>query len=103
MGWIILGLAGILEISWAIALKYSEGFTKLWYSLLAIGGGLLSFWLLNLAMRTIPLGTAYAIWTGIGVIGTAVFGILFLHESASLLRIAFIICLLVGIVGLYLF
>lgn len=100
MEWIILTLAGIFEIVWAIGLKYTEGFTKFIPSSITVTAMLLSFWLLSIAMRTLPLGISYAIWTGIGTIGTVIFGILWLGESASIIKIIFISFILIGIIGL---
>jgi quaternary ammonium compound-resistance protein SugE len=100
MAWLALLLAGALEIGWSLGLKYSEGFTRLWPSLatlLAIG---LSFGLLAIALESVPFGTAYAIWTGIGMAGTAVVGIVLFGESADPLRITCLILVLVGIIGL---
>lgn len=100
MEWIILTLAGIFEIVWAVGLKYTEGFTKFIPSTITISAMLLSFWLLSISMRTLPLGISYAIWTGIGTIGTVIFGILWLDESASIIKIIFISLILIGIIGL---
>lgn len=100
MEWIVLTLAGIFEIAWAIGLKYTEGFTKFIPSSLTVTAMLLSFWLLSIAMRTLPLGMSYAIWTGIGTIGTVIFGILWLGESASIVKIICISFILIGIIGL---
>lgn len=100
MEWIILTLAGIFEIVWAIGLKYTEGFTKFIPSSITVTAMLLSFWLLSIAMRTLPLGISYAVWTGIGTIGTVIFGILWLGESASIIKIIFISFILIGIIGL---
>ncbi len=100
MAWFILLIAGLLEIGWAVGLKYSNGFTKLWPSVWVITMGLTSVWLLGVAMKSIPLGTAYAIWTGIGIVGTVLFGMAFFHESTQVLRFVFILCIIVGIVGL---
>jgi len=100
MNWIILFLAGIAEISWAIALKYAEGFTKLWPSVLVLTIGTVSLWLLSVAAKTIPLGTAYAVWTGIGILGTSVIGMLYFQEPITLLKLAFVACILIGIIGL---
>jgi quaternary ammonium compound-resistance protein SugE len=100
MEWMILILAGIFEILWAVGLKYTEGFTKLIPSLFTVTTAVLSFLLLSLAMRTLPLSISYAIWTGIGTIGTVMFGILWLGESASFMKLGFILLILVGIVGL---
>ena len=98
--WPILVLAGLFEIGWALGLKYSDGFTRLVPSVLTIVGSLISFWLLSQAMKTLPVGTAYAIWTGIGAVGTALVGIVVLGESASPARLACIAMIAAGIVGL---
>lgn len=100
MNWIYLIIAGLFEIVWAVGLKYSEGFTRVIPTTFTVATMLLSFWFLSLAMRTLPLGTSYAIWTGIGTLGTVIFGIIWLGESASLLRLLFIGLILAGIVGL---
>lgn len=100
MAWVILFLAGLLEITWAVGLKYAKGFEKFWPSVFVVSIGLLSVWLLSIAVKSIPLGTAYAVWTGIGIVGTVVYGIIFFHEPFHALRLAFILCILVGIVGL---
>lgn len=100
MEWMILILAGIFEIVWAAGLKYTDGFTRSVPSILTIAAMLISFWLLSIAMRTLPLGVSYAVWTGIGIIGTVIFGIVWLGETASIPKIIFIIFILVGIVGL---
>ena len=100
MAWIVLVAAGVLEIGWAVGLKYTEGFTRLWPSIGTVASMIASFALLALALRTLPLGTAYAVWTGIGTIGTAVFGIAILGESADAARLACIGLILAGIVGL---
>lgn len=96
-------LAGICEIGWAFGLKYSEGFTKLGVSAVTVAVMILSFILLAQAMKTLPLGTAYAIWTGIGAAGTALLGIFFLNESRDLIRIFCILLIVVGVVGLKVF
>jgi len=88
MAWIILFIAGILEVVWAFAMKQSEGFTRLWPSVLTLGAMAISFALLSWSMRTLPLGTAYAVWTGIGAIGAFAVGIVFLGESANPMRVA---------------
>lgn len=100
MAWITLFLAGILETFWAIALKYSEGFTKPLASGLTILGMIASFYLLSLALRTLPLSTAYAIWTGIGTIGTVIIGMAFLKESLSLPQVICVLLIASGIIGL---
>ncbi len=100
MCWIFLGLAGILEVVWALALKYSDGFSRLWPSVITILALVGSFWLLALAMRQLPVGTAYAVWTGIGATGAVIFGMLFLGEPVTLLRVVSLIAVIGGIVGL---
>ncbi len=100
MTWIILVLAGLFEIVWAVGLKYTHGFTRLWPSVVTAGGMIISFWLLALAMKTLPLGTAYAVWVGIGTVGAFVAGIVLFGESASWLRIASVAFIVLGLVGL---
>lgn len=100
MAWFLLLLAGLLEVVWAFALKASEGFTRPVPSAVTIVGAGASFWLLALAMRDLPLGTAYAVWTGIGALGAFVVGILVLGEGAGALRLASATLILAGIVGL---
>ena len=100
MAWLYLTISGLLEIAWALGIKKTEGFTRLWpsvYTLVTMGVG---FYLLAKAVRTLPIGTAYAVWVGIGAVGTAVFGILFLGESRSALRLASIALIVLGVVGL---
>ncbi|MCC4238640.1 quaternary ammonium compound efflux SMR transporter SugE [Thalassospira povalilytica] len=103
MAWIALIIAGVLEVCWASGLKYSEGFTKPVPTIFTLVTMIGSFWLLALAMRTIPLGTAYAIWTGIGAVGAVIFGIVMLGEAASVGRLIAICMILGGIVMLKLF
>ena len=98
--WLFLIAAGLLEIVWAIGLKYTEGWTRLVPSLVTAIALACSFFLLSNAIKTLPIGTAYAVWTGIGIIGAALFGILFLKEPANISRVFFILLILVGIVGL---
>jgi quaternary ammonium compound-resistance protein SugE len=100
MTWILLFVAGLFEIGFALGLKYSEGFSRLLPTLGMVGAGGLSFYLLSTAMKTLPAGTAYAVWTGIGAAGTAVVGILLLGESASPLRVASLALIVAGVVGL---
>ncbi len=100
MGWLYLCIAGILECFWAVGLKYSDGFTKFWPSLISASLIVLSLTLLSLAMKTIPVGTAYAVWAGIGAVLLAVYGILFMDESASLIRIGCIFFIISGVAGL---
>ncbi len=100
MDWVVLVLAGLFEVGWAVGLKFSHGFTRPWIALATVIGMIISFVLLGLAVRTIPLGTGYAVWTGIGALGTVVAGILFFQESVSWARVAFLLLIVVGILGL---
>ena len=100
MSWIILVIAGLFEIGWAIGLKYTDGFTRPLPTALTVASMIVSIGLLGLALKTLPVGTAYAIWTGIGTVGTVALGIILLGESASALRLACIGLIVVGILGL---
>ena len=100
MAWIILFVAGLLEIGWAVGLKYTEGFTRLWPTLGTAASLIASMGLLGVALRTLPLGTAYAVWTGIGTVGTAVLGIVLFREPATAMRLVCIALIVAGIVGL---
>lgn len=100
MAWFLVIVAGLLETGWAVGLKYTEGFTKLVPSLLTIAGIVLSMFLLSLAARTLPIGTAYAVWVGIGALGAAILGMVLLGEPATPARLFFLVLLLVSIVGL---
>jgi quaternary ammonium compound-resistance protein SugE len=100
MSWAYLVVAGLLEVGWAVGLKYTAGFTRLWPSVFTLATMAGSVGLLGLALRALPLGTAYAIWTGIGTVGTAVFGMIMLGEPAGALRLLSIALIVAGIVGL---
>jgi len=100
VAWIWLLCAAVLEIAWAVGLKYTQGFTRLWPSVFTIVTSLGSFWFLALAARHLPIGTAYAIWTGIGAVGTALFGMYLFHESREWARFACIALIVTGVVGL---
>lgn len=100
MNWIILFVAGLLEIGWAIGLKYTDGFTKLWPTVGTVLSLVASFLLLGLAIKTLPVGTAYAVWVGIGAVGTAVLGIVLFNESAEMLKMVSLGLICAGIVGL---
>ena len=100
MAWCYLFLAGTFEMFWAVGMKLSHGFSHLGWTAFTAVTMALSVWLLALAMRTLPLGTAYAIWTGIGAVGTALLGVLLVKEPADFWRMASIFCILAGIVGL---
>jgi quaternary ammonium compound-resistance protein SugE len=100
MDWILLLVAGLLEIGWAIGLKYTAGFTRLWPSVWTAGAMVASLALLALALKTIPVGTGYAVWTGIGAAGTAILGIILFAEPATAARLGCIALIVAGIVGL---
>jgi len=100
MTWLILILAGVLEIGWAIGLRYTEGFTRLWPTVGTLVAMTLSLGMLGVAMKTLPIGTAYAIWVGIGAVGTALFGIVLFGESASAGRLLSLALIIAGVIGL---
>ncbi|MBK0080022.1 quaternary ammonium compound efflux SMR transporter SugE [Kosakonia sp. S58] len=100
MSWFILVIAGLLEVVWAIGLKYTHGFTRITPSIITVVAMLISVVLLSWAMKTLPVGTAYAVWTGIGAVGAAIAGIILLGESASLARIVSLCLIVAGIIGL---
>lgn len=100
MAWVYLFIAGLLETGWAVGLKYTDGFTRPWPSVATVVLMIGSFWLLALALRSLPLGTAYAVWTGIGAAGTVILGILLFKEPADALRLVCIGLILAGVVGL---
>jgi quaternary ammonium compound-resistance protein SugE len=100
MSWTILFLAGLFEVAWAVGLKYTEGFTRLWPSVGTVVAMAVSFYLLAVAMRTLPLGTAYAVWVGVGAVGTAILGIVLFNEPANAGRLVSLGLILAGIIGL---
>ena len=100
MAWIFLVVAGLMEVLWSTSLKLSHGFTQLWYSVLTVAGMVVSFLFLAQAMKTLPLGTAYAMWTGIGAVGAVIVGIVFFREAVTLPRMVFVALLLIGLLGL---
>ena len=100
MPWVLLILAGLFEIGWAVGLRYSDGFSRLVPSVLTLAAMGVSLGLLAMALRSLPLGTAYAMWTGIGAVGTAVVGMMFLGESVSALRLASVAIIVLGLAGL---
>ncbi len=100
MSWIYIFIASIFEISWAVGLKYSDGFTQLKASIFTVITMILSYVFLSLGVKELPVGTAYAVWTGIGAVGTAIYGILFFDEPKDLIRLFFIFLIIVGIIGL---
>jgi quaternary ammonium compound-resistance protein SugE len=103
IAWLLLVIAGVLEVIWAVSMKASEGFTKPQFTTITFIAAALSFWLLGLALRQLPVGTAYAVWTGIGAVGAAIIGILFLDEPLTMARIVCISLIVIGIVGLKVF
>jgi quaternary ammonium compound-resistance protein SugE len=98
--WLLLLVAGLLEIGWAVGLKYTDGFSRPLPSLVVVATALLSFWLLGLAIKVLPVGTAYAVWVGIGAAGAAVLGMLLFREPATAARIACIVLIVAGVLGL---
>jgi len=103
MPWLILVIAGLFEIVWAIGLKYTDGFTKLWPTVGTVTAMVISIVLLGFAMKTLPVGTAYAVWTGIGAVGTVTLGMILLGEPATVARIICILLIVSGIIGLKVF
>ncbi len=100
MAWIVLFLAGLFEVGWAVGLKYTDGFTRLWPSLGTVAAMAVSLFLLSVALKSLPLGTAYTVWTGVGAVGTVLLGIILLGESADFPRLACIGLIIAGIIGL---
>ena len=100
MSWIILFFAGLFEVGWAVGLKYTDGFTKLWPTVGTVASMVISLGLLGVAMKTLPVGTAYAVWVGVGAVGTAILGIVLLGEPANAVRIVSLALIVAGIVGL---
>ena len=100
MNWAILVVAGLFEIGWAVGLKYTEGFTRLWPTLGTVASMAISVWLLGVAMKTLPMGTAYAVWVGIGAVGTVMLGILLFDEPANPMRLISLMLIGAGILGL---
>lgn len=100
MNWTILFIAGLFEIGWAVGLKYTHGFTRLLPSIGTVAAMVISMGLLGMAMKSLPVGTSYAVWVGIGTVGTAALGIILFHEQVSLLRLASLAFIVIGIVGL---
>ena len=103
MNWTILVIAGLFEIAWAVGMKYSNGFTKLYPSLFVVITMGISVYLLSVSLKTLPVGSAYAIWTGIGAVGTAILGMILFGESKELIRLGFIFLIITGIAGLRIF
>ena len=100
MAWVILFLAGLFETGWAIGLKYTEGFTRLWPTVWTIVAMIISLWLLGIAVNTLPVGTAYSVWVGVGAVGTVVLGIVLLNEPAGAARLISVGLIIAGIIGL---
>jgi len=100
LAWFILIIAGMFETAWAIGMKYSDGFTRLWPSVITIVCSLISFFLLAFSLKVLPVGTAYAVWTGIGAVGTVILGIKFFDEPSTAYRLFFIFLIVIGIIGL---
>lgn len=100
MAWTILLIAGLFEVAWAIGLKYTEGFTRLWPTLGTVLAMIMSLWLLGIAMKSLPVGTAYSVWVGVGAVGTVVLGIVLLKEPANAARLISVALIIAGIVGL---
>lgn len=100
MAWFILVVAGLFETCWAIGLKYTEGFTRLWPSVWTIIAMAISFWLLAMAMKSLPVGTAYGVWVGIGAVGTVIMGIMLFNEPVNLARLLSVGLIILGIIGL---
>ena len=100
MAWIILVLAGLFEVGWAIGLKFTEGFTRLWPTLWTALAMIISLWLLGIAMKSLPVGTAYSVWVGVGAVGTVILGIVLLGEPANAGRLISVALIIIGIIGL---
>ena len=100
MAWVILVIAGLFEVGWAVGLKYTEGFTKLWPSAWTALAMIISLWLLGIAMKSLPVGTAYSIWVGVGAVGTVILGIVLLGEPANTARLISVALIIAGIIGL---
>jgi quaternary ammonium compound-resistance protein SugE len=98
--WTILVIAGLLEVCWSVGMKYTDGFSKLWPSVMTISAMVISMYLLAKAVNFLPLGTAYGVWVGIGTVGASILGILLFKESANPLRLMFLVLLIISIVGL---
>lgn len=100
MSWVILVIAGLFEVGWAIGLKYTEGFARLWPTVGTVLSMVISFWLLGTALKSLPVGSAYAVWVGIGIIGTVLLGIALFDESASVVKLASVALIVAGIAGI---
>ncbi len=100
MAWVILVIAGLFEVGWAIGLKYTEGFTRLWPTIGTVAAMIISLGLLGIAMKSLPVGTSYAVWVGVGAVGTVILGIVLLGEAANAARLISVAFIIAGIIGL---
>lgn len=100
MAWVILVIAGLFEVGWAIGLKYTEGFTRLWPTIWTVLSMVISFYLLGVAMKSLPVGTAYSVWVGVGAVGTVILGIVLLGDPVNTVRIVSVVLIIAGIIGL---
>ena len=100
MPWVILVTAGLFEVGWAIGLKYTQGFTRLWPTVWTVLAMIISLWLLGIAMKSLPVGTAYSVWVGVGAVGTVILGIVLLDEPANAARLISVALIVAGIIGL---
>jgi quaternary ammonium compound-resistance protein SugE len=100
MAWFVLVIAGLFEVGWAIGLKYTDGFTKLWPTVGTVASMIVSLWLLGIAMKSLPVGTAYSVWVGVGAVGTVILGVVLLGEPANNARIFSVALIIAGIIGL---
>lgn len=100
MAWLILVIAGLFEVGWAIGLKYTEGFSRLWPTIGTVVAMIISLWLLGIAMKSLPVGTAYSVWVGVGAVGTVILGIVLLGEPANPARLVSVAFIVAGIIGL---
>ncbi len=100
MAWVILVIAGLFEVGWAIGLKYTEGFTRLWPTIWTVLAMAVSLYLLSIAMKSLPVGTAYSVWVGVGAVGTVILGIVLLGEPMNTVRIVSVVLIIAGIIGL---
>ena len=100
MAWVILVVAGLFEVGWAIGLKYTEGFTRLWPTVWTVLTMVISLWLLGIAMKTLPVGTAYSVWVGVGAVGTVILGIVLMGDPVNAARLISVALIIAGIIGL---
>jgi quaternary ammonium compound-resistance protein SugE len=100
MAWVLLVVAGLFEVGWAIGLKYTHGFTRLWPTIWTAASMIVSLWLLGIAMKSLPVGTAYSVWVGVGAVGTVILGVVLFEESANTVRMVSVGLIIAGIIGL---